>query len=30
MGDAQRRDGVPIWGMAAAVAESDGNFTIIY
>lgn len=26
----QRRDGVPVWGLAAAVAEPDGNFTVLY
>ena len=26
----QRRDGVPAWGLAAAVAEPDGSFTVIY
>ena len=30
MGDASRRNGVPIWGLASAVAEADGNFTIFY
>ena len=29
-GAPQRRDGVPVWGLAAAVAESDGSFTVIY
>ena len=26
----QRRDGVPVWGLAAAVAEPDGSFTVVY
>ena len=26
----QRRDGVPVWGLAAAVAEPDGSFTVLY
>lgn len=26
----QRRDGVPVWGLAAAVAEPDGGFTVFY
>jgi hypothetical protein len=26
----QRRDGVPVWGSAAAVAEPDGCFTVLY
>lgn len=26
----QRRDGVPMWGLAAVVAESDGRFTVLY
>lgn len=30
VGTAQRRDGVPTWGLAAAVAEPDGGFTILY
>ena len=29
-GEPQRRDGVPVWGLAAAVAEPDGAFTVIY
>ncbi len=29
-GAAQRRDGVPVWGLAAAVAEADGSFTVLY
>jgi hypothetical protein len=26
----QRRDGVPMWGLAAAVADPDGGFTVLY
>lgn len=26
----QRQDGVPVWGLAAAVAEADGSFTVLY
>jgi hypothetical protein len=29
-GEPQRRDGVPVWGLAAVVAEPDGAFTVIY
>ena len=29
-GQPQRRDGVPVWGLAAAVAEADGSFTVLY
>lgn len=29
-GEPQRRDGIPIWGLAAAVAEPDGSFTVLY
>lgn len=29
-GEPQRRDGVPVWGLAAAVAEPDGSFTVLY
>ena len=29
-GAAQRRDGIPVWGLAAAVAEPDGSFTVLY
>ncbi len=29
-GQPQRRDGVPVWGTAAAVAERDGSFTVLY
>ena len=29
-GQPQRRDGVPMWGLAAAVAEPDGSFTVLY
>jgi len=29
-GEPQRRDGVPVWGLAAAVAGPDGGFTVIY
>jgi hypothetical protein len=29
-GQPQRRDGVPVWGLAAAVAEPDGAFTVLY
>lgn len=29
-GEPQRRDGVPTWGLAAAVAEPDGSFTVLY
>jgi hypothetical protein len=29
-GTAQRRDGIPVWGLAAAVAEPDGGFTVLY
>ncbi len=29
-GPPQRRDGVPMWGLAAAVAEPDGSFTVLY
>lgn len=29
-GAAQRRDGIPVWGLAAAVAEADGSFTVLY
>ena len=29
-GQPQRREGVPVWGMAAAVAEPDGSFTVLY
>ncbi|PAW88542.1 MAG: hypothetical protein B9S33_04520 [Pedosphaera sp. Tous-C6FEB] len=30
VGEPQRRDGVPVWSLAAAVAEPDGGFTILY
>jgi len=30
VGEPQRRDGVPVWGLAAAVAEPNGSFTILY
>lgn len=29
-GAAQRRDGIPVWGLAAAVAEPGGSFTVLY
>jgi hypothetical protein len=29
-GEPQRRDGVPVWSLAAAVAEADGSFTVLY
>ncbi len=29
-GTPQRRDGIPVWGLAAAVAEADGGFTVLY
>lgn len=30
LGEPQRREGIPVWGLAAAVAEPDGSFTILY
>lgn len=30
VGEPQRREGIPVWGLAAAVAEPDGSFTILY
>ena len=29
-GEPQRRQGIPVWGLATAVAEPDGAFTVIY
>lgn len=29
-GPPQRRDGIPVWGLAAVVAEPDGSFTVLY
>lgn len=29
-GAPQRRDGIPVWGLAAVVAEADGGFTVLY
>jgi hypothetical protein len=29
-GEPQRRKGIPVWGLATAVAEPDGAFTVIY
>ncbi len=30
VGEPQRRAGLPVWGLAAAVADPDGGFTILY
>lgn len=30
VGEPKRNDGVPMWGLAAAVAEPDGSFTVLY
>ena len=30
LGPPQRRDGVPVWSLPAALAEPDGSFTVLH